>query len=100
MFALKGPDISSELAILELLHSTDLSSLPLFVHHLRAHSHTGLPFSQVAATEAATAAASAHPSKPVHVAMAPSQPSSGFVGWIIVKQTSCLFAAHPVRQTQ
>lgn len=57
MCALKGPDISSELSILELLHGSDLNSLPLFTHHLRAHSPAGLPFSQVAAADAAAAAA-------------------------------------------
>lgn len=80
MFALKGPDISSELAILELLHSTDINTLPLFTDHLRAHSSVGLPFSQVAVAEAAAAAAgsraatpAAHSSKSAHPANAQNE---------------------------
>ncbi|MEW5302806.1 MAG: hypothetical protein WDW36_005553 [Sanguina aurantia] len=62
--ALKGPDISSELSILELLHGSDLNALPLFTHHLCAHSPAGLPFTHVAAAAAAAAAPAPLPKPP------------------------------------
>lgn len=64
MCALKGPDISSELSILELLHGSDLNALPLFTHHLCAHSPAGLPFTHVAAAAAAAAAPAPLPKPP------------------------------------